>query len=119
MGCLGALERFLRDDTLPPLVHAGLAHTQCEAIHLFLDGHGRVGRLLITLLLVQREILPSPPLYLSAYFGATREEYYAHLLAVTREGAWKRWPAYFLRGVQIQAEDAIERMGEIDGLFED
>ena len=93
-------ERFLHDDTLPPLVHAGLAHAQFEAIHPFLDGNGRVGRLLITLLLVEREILPSPLLYLSAYFESSREDYYAHLLAVTQEGAWERWLAYFLRGVQ-------------------
>ena len=84
MTCLDALERFLHDDALPPLVHAGLAHAQFEAIHPFLDGNGRVGRLLITLLLVERQVLPSPLLYLSAYFEATREEYYAHLLAVTR-----------------------------------
>ncbi|MCE2483142.1 MAG: Fic family protein [Alphaproteobacteria bacterium] len=117
MGCLGALERFLHDHTLPPLVHAGLAHAQFEAAHPFLDGNGRVGRLLITLLLVEREILPSPLLYLSAYFEASREDYYAHLLAVTQEGAWERWLRYFLRGVQVQAQDAIERMGEIDRLL--
>ena len=118
MGCLDALERFLHDDTLPPLAHAGLAHAQFEAIHPFLDGNGRVGRLLITLLLVEREILPSPLLYLSAYFEATREEYYGRLLAVTRDGSWEHWLTYFLRGVQVQAEDAIDRMEEIDGLFE-
>ena len=119
MECLDALERFLHDDSLPPLVHAGLAHAQFEAIHPFLDGNGRDGRLLVSLLLVEREILPSPLLYLSAYFEASREEYYAHLLAVTQEGAWERWLVYFLRGVQVQAEDAIERMEEIDGLFEE
>ena len=118
MGCLDALERFLHDDTLPPLVHAGLAHAQFEAVHPFLDGNGRVGRLLITLLLVEREVLPSPLLYLSAYFEASREDYYAHLLALTQEGAWERWLIYFLQGVQIQAEDAVERMEEMDGLFE-
>ena len=118
MGCLDALERFLHRETIPPLVHAGLAHAQFEAIHPFLDGNGRVGRLLITLFLVQREILPSPLLYLSAYFEATREEYYARLLAVTEEGAWERWLTYFLRGVQAQAQDAVDRMEEIDGLFE-
>ena len=118
MGCLDALERFLHDGTLPPLAHAGLAHAQFEAIHPFLDGNGRVGRLLITLLLVEREILPSPLLYLSAYFEATREEYYGRLLAVTRDGSWEHWLTYFLRGVQVQAEDAIDRMEEIDGLFE-
>ena len=119
MGCLDALERFLHDHTLPPLVHAGLAHAQFEAIHPFLDGNGRVGRLLITLLLVEREILPSPLLHLSAYFETSREDYYAHLLAVTQEGTWEGWLRYFLRGVQVQAQDAIERMEEIDRLFEE
>ena len=118
MACLDPFERFLHDDTLPPLVHAGLAHAQFEAIHPFLDGNGRVGRLLVTLLLVERAVLPSPLLYLSAYFEATRELYYTHLLAVTREGAWERWLSYFLRGVQAQAEDAVERMEQIDGLLE-
>ena len=118
MACLDPFERFLHDDTLPPLVHAGLVHAQFEAIHPFLDGNGRVGRLLVTLLLVERAVLPSPLLYLSAYFEATREAYYAHLLAVTREGAWQRWLRYFLRGVQAQAKDAVERMEQIDGLLE-
>ena len=118
MRCLDALERFLHDKALPPLVHAALAHSQFEAIHPFLDGNGRVGRLLITLLLVERKVLPSPLLYLSAWFESTREEYYAHLLAVTREGAWESWLAYFLDGVSAQAEDALARMQGIDELFE-
>ncbi len=119
LSCLDPFERFLHDDTLPPLIHAGLVHAQFEAIHPFLDGNGRVGRLLITLLLVERAVLPSPLLYLSAYFEATRELYYEHLLAVTRDGAWERWLRYFLRGVKAQAEDAVERMEQIDGLLED
>ena len=116
--CLDAMERFLHDDSLPPLVHAALAHAQFEAIHPFLDGNGRVGRLLITLLLVERDILPSPLLYLSAYFEATRESYYAHLLAVTEQGAWENWLIYFLRGVRSQADDALARIEHIDALFE-
>ena len=118
MGCLDALERFLHDDSLPPLVHAAFAHSQFEAIHPFLDGNGRVGRLLITLLLVERAVLPSPLLYLSAWFESTREEYYAHLLAVTQEGAWESWLAYFLDGVRAQTEDALARMQDIDELYE-
>ena len=114
MGCLDALERFLHDEKLPPLVHAGLAHSQFEAIHPFLDGNGRVGRLLITLLLAERAVLPSPLLYLSAWFESTREEYYAHLLAVTQEGAWESWLVYFLEGVRAQAEDALARIQDID-----
>ena len=117
MGCMDALERFLHEETLPPIVHAGLAHAQFEAIHPFLDGNGRVGRLLITLLFVRRGILPSPLLYLSAYFEAAREEYYARLLAVTQEGAWETWLIYFLRGVRVQAEDALARIQRIDDLL--
>lgn len=116
--CLDALERFLHDDGLPPLVHAGLVHAQFEAIHPFLDGNGRVGRLLITLLLVERRILPSPLLYLSAYFEGTRQAYYAHLLAVTEAGAWENWLIYFLEGVRSQAEDALARIEHIDAVYE-
>ena len=118
MGCLDALERFLHDETLPPLVHAALAHAQFEAIRPFLDGNGRIGRLLITLLLVERDVLPSPLLYLSAWFESTREEYYAHLLAMTRKGAWESWLVYFLNGVCAQAEDALARIQDIDELYE-
>ncbi len=81
-----------------------------------LDGNGRVGRLLITLLLVERDVLPTPLLYLSAWFEATRQAYYAHLLAVTREGAWEDWLTYFLRGVELQSEDALDRIGRINDL---
>ena len=118
MGCLDALERFFHDEKLPPLVHAALAHAQFEAIHPFLDGNGRIGRLLVTLLFVVRDVLPSPLLYLSAWFEATREEYYAHLLAVTRDGAWEPWLVYFLTGVSTQAEDALARIQDIDDLHE-
>lgn len=117
MECLGPWEAFLHDRSLPPLVHAALAHSQFEAIHPFLDGNGRVGRLLITLLLVERGILPSPLLYLSAFFEATRREYYAHLLAATEKGAWEEWLDYFLKGVSEQAEDALARIQRIDELL--
>jgi len=115
--CLRAWESFLHDDTLPPLVHAALAHSQFEAIHPFLDGNGRVGRLLITLLLIERRVLPSPLLCLSAFFEANRQEYYARLLAVTQKGEWEEWLAYFLAGVAQQAEDAIDRIRRIDDLL--
>ena len=117
MPCLGAWELFLHDDTLPPLVHAALAHAQFEAVHPFLDGNGRVGRLLITLLLVRRGVTPSPLLYLSAYFEATREEYYARLLGVTARGEWEEWLLYFLKGVEVQSEDAVERVRRLDALL--
>ena len=117
MGCLGAWETFLHDNSLPPLVHAALAHSQFEAIHPFLDGNGRVGRLLVTLLLVANEVLPPPLLCLSAWFEATRQEYYARLLAVTEKGEWEEWIEYFLVGVAQQAEDALERVRRIDDLL--
>ena len=117
MACLDTWERFLHDDALPPLVHAALAHSQFEAVHPFLDGNGRVGRLLITLLLFKRGIIPSPLFYLSAYFEATREEYYARLLGVTERGEWEEWLTYFLTGVVLQADDAVDRVQRIDDLF--
>ena len=117
MACLNVWERFLYDQTLPPLVHAALVHSQFEAIHPFLDGNGRVGRLVITLLLIEREVIPSPLLYLSAYFEATREEYYGRLLGVSERGEWEEWLTYFLRGVTLQSEDAVTRIQRIDDLF--
>ena len=89
-GCLVDLERYLHDESLPPLVQAALVHSQFEAIHPFVDGNGRVGRLLITLLLVQRGvILPSLFLHLSAYFERRRYGYYARLLGITEHGEWE------------------------------
>lgn len=116
MECLGAWETFLHDRSLPALVQIALAHSQFEAIHPFLDGNGRVGRLLITLTLVERDLLPSPLLYLSAYFEASRREYYARLQGVTERGEWEEWIAYFLRGVTSQAHDAVARIHRIDEL---
>lgn len=110
MDCLGAMENFFHESTLPPLVTIGLIHPQFEAIHPFLDGNGRVGRLLIILYLVEHGILPSPILYLSAFFEATRDEYYARLHAITEKGDWEGWIEYFLNGVARQAEDASGRI---------
>ena len=117
MEALDAWERALHDQSLPPLVQLALVHSQFEAIHPFLDGNGRVGRLLITLLLVERGLLPSPLLYLSAFFEATRNQYYARLLGVTREGQWEAWVEYFLTGVARQAEDASDRASRINMLL--
>jgi Fic family protein len=115
MACLGEWEKFLHDRSLPPLVQVALAHAQFEAIHPFLDGNGRVGRLLITLFLVEREILPTPLLYLSAFFEATRRDYYDRLGGVTERGEWSNWLQYFLNGVARQAEDALGRAERING----
>jgi len=119
MQCLGDLEEFLYTKNLPPLVQIALAHYQFEAIHPFLDGNGRVGRLLITLFLVEREILPTPLLYLSAFFEATRQEYYARLQAVTEQGDWQGWLQYFFNGIARQAEDASSRALRINQLLHD
>jgi len=119
MSCMGEWELALRDATIPPLLHAALIHYQFEAIHPFLDGNGRVGRLLITLLLVERNILPTPLLYLSAFFEATRRDYYDRLLAVSRNGEWEAWLEYFLNGVARQSEDAVSRAERINRLLEE
>jgi Fic family protein len=111
---LSAWEKFLHDETLPPLVQTALMHYQFEAIHPFLDGNGRVGRLLITLLLMQRRVLLLPLLYLSAFFEATRRDYYDRLLAVTERSAWEDWLLYFFNGVARQSEDALSRAERIN-----
>jgi Fic family protein len=97
---LGSLERFLHtDDTLPLLVKIGLAHAQFETIHPFLDGNGRVGRLLVTFLLCEKGVLQKPVLYLSHYFKKHRQRYYELLQATRDDGDWEGWLNFFLRGV--------------------
>ena len=115
--CLGKWEEFLHDTQIPPLLQVALAHYQFEAIHPFLDGNGRVGRLLITLFLVERSILPTPLLYLSAFFEATRQDYYQRLLAVSTGGDWEAWLLYFLNGMARQSEDALSRVERINALL--
>ncbi len=117
MNCLGACERFLHEHSLPQPIHAALSHAQFEAIHPFLDGNGRIGRILIALQLVERHVIPSPLLDLSDYFEAARTESYARLLAVTHDGAWESWLTYFLKGIAVQAQDAVSRIQRIDALF--
>jgi Fic family protein len=108
-GALGDLEKFLHaEDGLPPLVKIALAHVQFETIHPFLDGNGRIGRLLITFLLTERGVLHKPVLYLSHYLKAHRQAYYDHLNAVRVRGAWEDWLAFFLRGVVEVATQAAE-----------
>jgi Fic family protein len=102
---------------LPVLVQVGLLHYQFEAIHPFRDGNGRVGRLLVALLLAERGVLKQPLLSLSAYIDATRAEYYDRLLGVSRHGEWEEWLEYFLVGVARESEDAIGRAERITGLL--
>jgi Fic family protein len=112
--CMSELEKFLHDHSLPPLVQIALAHYQFEAIHPFLDGNGRVGRLLITLFLVERSILPTALLYLSAFFEATRQDYYNALRAVSEQAVWEDWLQYVLSRVARQSEDALGRAERIN-----
>ncbi|ETZ07340.1 hypothetical protein P618_200404 [Holospora obtusa F1] len=118
MDALSELENFLHNRQLPPLIHIALCHYQFEAIHPFLDGNGRVGRLLITLLLIEQKMLPSPLLYLSAFFEATRDEYYRQLYNVSRDGTWRDWLIYFLNGVAVQSEDVLSRAERINELLQ-
>lgn len=119
MDCLSAFELFLHDRQLPSLIHICLCHYQFEAIHPFLDGNGRIGRLLITLLLVERQILTAPLLYLSAFFEATRNEYYRQLYNVSAYGNWNDWLIYCLNGIAIQSTDALSRAERINKLISD
>jgi Fic family protein len=104
---LADLERFLHEEhDLPVLVYVGLAHAQFETIHPFLDGNGRVGRLIITFLLCHRQVLQLPVLYLSAFLKRHRTEYYDRLMAIRDEGDWEGWLGFFLSGVVETAEEA-------------
>lgn len=105
---MSALEKWLhRTDPLPPLVRAGLAHVQFETIHPFLDGNGRIGRLLISLLLEHWDLLDSPLLYLSLALKRHQQEYYDRLAAVRTEGDWEGWTAFYLKCVREAADDGV------------
>lgn len=117
---LGALETFLHaDDGLPLLLKIGLAHVQFETIHPFLDGNGRVGRLLITFLLCEKGVLHKPVLYLSHYFKRHRQRYYDMLQATRDEGDWEAWLEFFLQGVAEVSVQAAETARRILALRED
>lgn len=116
---LDDLERFLNEEArLPLLVRCALAHYQFETIHPFLDGNGRLGRLLAVFFLVRQGALPQPLLYLSAYFEAHRAEYYDRLQAVREQGSLQEWLQFFLTGIAVQATDAIERAERLADLRE-
>lgn len=119
MDALSDLENFLHDESMPALVHAAVAHAQFETIHPFLDGNGRVGRLLITFLLCHRKVLSKPLLYLSHYLKRHRQEYYDRLQAVRMDGRWEEWLLFFLRGVAEVATEANETARKILALRED
>ena len=113
---LHKFEQFLHDDSLPVLIQTGLAHAQFETIHPFLDGNGRVGRLLITFLLCERKVLHRPLLYLSHYLKMHRAEYYDRLMAIRNDGNWEAWLKFFLRGVGEVSQEAIETARRIFAL---
>jgi len=115
--CLDSFEKFLHaKHELPPLVTIACLHYQFEAIHPFLDGNGRVGRLLIILLMVEWKLLPAPLLDLSAYLEPRRDDYYARLHAVSATGDWTAWLSFFADVVANQAGDALERARELQTL---
>lgn len=117
--CLADLERFLHDEEQPlvPLIKAALLHVQFETIHSFLDGNGRLGRLLIALFLVEKKVLTEPLLYLSLYLKTHRTAYYQHLQDVRLKGHWEAWLEFFLKGVAITANSAYDSALRIIRLF--
>ncbi|MEQ9569789.1 MAG: Fic family protein [Longimicrobiales bacterium] len=120
MTSLHELEAFFHDDsTLPLLIRVGLAHAHFETIHPFLDGNGRVGRLLITFLLAHAEILREPILYLSIFFKRNRQDYYDRLQAIRVKGDWEGWLAFFLEGVAVVSDEATSTARRIVGLREE
>jgi Fic family protein len=115
--CLSDLEKFIHQESdLPSLIKVGLIHYQFETIHPFLDGNGRIGRLLITFLLVVWNLLSQPLLYLSLFIEKNRTEYYDRLFDVTRKGNWEAWLLFFLDGVHEQADDAVNRIQALQKL---
>ena len=117
---MAELERFLHadEDGLPVLLRAGLAHVQFETIHPFLDGNGRIGRLLITLLLCHAGVLRQPLLYISLHFKENRSTYYELLNHVRRTGDWESWISFFLEGVRVTAEGAVSTAQRLTEMFQ-
>ena len=106
--CFSDLERYIHSNAKePPLIQCALVHYQFEAIHPFVDGNGRIGRLLITFMLLEKKLLSQPLLYLSDFFERHRDEYYKLLLTISQKGDWKAWLTFFLNGVRQQSEDAL------------
>ena len=112
--CFSDLEKYIHSNPQEPgLIQCALVHYQFEAIHPFLDGNGRIGRLLITLMLLERQLLSQPLLYLSDFFERHRDEYYELLLNISQKGDWKAWLTFFLNGVRQQSEDALSTVQKL------
>ncbi|MBQ6431211.1 MAG: Fic family protein [Oscillospiraceae bacterium] len=117
--CMADFERFMNDaDAMDPLIKAALLHYQFETIHPFLDGNGRVGRLLITLFLMGANVLSSPVLYLSCYLKLNRIEYYDRMSEIRKSGNYEQWVKFFLRGIAETAEDATETIDRLNALHQ-
>lgn len=117
--CLSSFERFMNDDDdIDPLIKAALLHYQFETIHPFLDGNGRVGRLLITLFLMKENVISSPVLYLSCYLKLNRIEYYDRMSEIRKAGNYEQWVKFFLRGIAETAEDATETIDRLNDLHQ-
>ena len=116
---MSAWERFMHDDAPDRLVQLAILHAEFEALHPFLDGNGRMGRLLVPLFLWQHKIIARPVFYASAYFEANRNSYYDGLLAISRDNDWTGWCKFFLKAVRIQAEENLEKTKSILELYED
>lgn len=118
MPALGALETFIHTDGVPALLKAGLVHAQFETIHPFLDGNGRVGRMLIPLMLVAQGVLERPWLYVSLHFKRHRSEYYTLLQKIRTEGAWEEWLHFYLEGIATVADEAVAKIRQLLDLFQ-
>jgi len=116
---MGIWERFIHSDAPDRLVQLGLLHAEFEALHPFLDGNGRLGRMFVPLFLWQRGLIGRPVFYISGYFEARRDAYYEHLLAVSRDGDWTRWCAFFLEAVRVQSEDNLAKARRILVLYQE
>lgn len=116
---MGRWERYLHEDAPDRLVQLAILHAEFEALHPFLDGNGRLGRMLIPLYLWQRGLIRKPMFYLSAYLEANRQQYYDQLLAISRDGDWTSWCKFFLSGIRIQAEENLTKAQAILDLYEE
>ena len=117
-GAMSAWEHYIHQETPDLLVQAAVLHAEFEALHPFLDGNGRLGRMLVPLFLWQRGLISRPMFYISAYFEAHRDDYYDGLLAVSRDEDWTGWCRFFLEGVRVQAEDNLAKARAILDLYE-
>lgn len=115
---MGAWEKFIHEDSADRLVQLALLHAEFEALHPFLDGNGRLGRMLVPLFMWQIGVIRRPMFYVSAFLEANRDEYYERLLAVSRDGDWTGWSKFFLSVLKAQAEENQQKAGAILGLYE-